>query len=124
MVEADGLPSVLNRHFSLLVERLEELGTPYGSLPVHAGLWESALQTSHSLFARLAIVALVHEARGLDTNPTQIKRCRNAGDERTAEVLEVIHADELTHVAAGTFLPLVLLQYPSATSAMLTLRAF
>ncbi|BGO89592.1 hypothetical protein NBRC10512v2_001548 [Rhodotorula toruloides] len=89
------------KHFSLLAERLDELGTPYGSLPVHAGLWESALQTSHSLFARLAIVALVHEARGLDTNPTQIKRCRNAGDERTAEVLEVIHADELTHVAAG-----------------------
>lgn len=60
-----------------------------------AGLWESATQTSHSLLSRLAIVALVHEARGLDTNPTQIRRCRAAGDEETARVLEIVHADEI-----------------------------
>ena len=60
-----------------------------------AGLWESATQTSHSLLSRLAIVALVHEARGLDTNPTQIRRCRAAGDEQTARVLEIVHADEI-----------------------------
>lgn len=59
------------------------------------------MQTSHSLFSRLAIIALVHEARGLDSNPMQIRRCRAAGDEETARVLEVIHADEITHVAAG-----------------------
>ena len=32
----------------------------------------------------------------------QIRRCRAAGDEETARVLEIIHADEITHVAAGT----------------------
>ncbi|GAA5848578.1 hypothetical protein JCM8547_004559 [Rhodosporidiobolus lusitaniae] len=89
------------KHFTLLSSRLSSLGTPYGSLPIHSGLWESATQTSHSLFSRLAIVALVHEARGLDTNPQQILRARKAGDEETAGVLEVIHADEITHVAAG-----------------------
>ncbi|GAA6037094.1 hypothetical protein JCM8097_008727 [Rhodosporidiobolus ruineniae] len=89
------------KHFTLLSARLSALGTPYGSLPVHSGLWESALQTSHSLFARLAIIALVHEARGLDSNPLQIARARKGGDEETAQVLEVIHHDEITHVAAG-----------------------
>ncbi|BGP37938.1 hypothetical protein JCM10450v2_001875 [Rhodotorula kratochvilovae] len=89
------------KHFTILAERLEQLGCTYGSLSVHNGLWESALQTSHSLLARLAIVALVHEARGLDTNPVQIRRCRAAGDEETARVLEVVHADEICHVAAG-----------------------
>ena len=107
------------RHFTILSERLEQLGCTYGSLSVHngaslslaarpllgadadapphppAGLWESATQTSHSLLSRLAIVALVHEARGLDTNPTQIRRCRAAGDEQTARVLEIVHADEI-----------------------------
>ncbi|GAA6009025.1 hypothetical protein JCM10207_004069 [Rhodosporidiobolus poonsookiae] len=89
------------KHFTLLSSRLTALGTPYGALPVHSGLWESALETSHSLFARLAIVALVHEARGLDTNPLQIRRARSAGDEETARTLEVIHWDEISHVAAG-----------------------
>ncbi|KWU46559.1 DUF455-domain-containing protein [Rhodotorula sp. JG-1b] len=89
------------KHFTLLSERLEALGCKYGDLSVHNGLWESALQTSHSLFSRLAIIALVHEARGLDSNPMQIRRCRAAGDEETARVLEIIHADEITHVAAG-----------------------
>ncbi|GAA5881982.1 hypothetical protein JCM3774_002561 [Rhodotorula dairenensis] len=89
------------KHFTLLSERLEALGCKYGELSVHNGLWESALQTSHSLLSRLAIIALVHEARGLDSNPLQIRRCRAAGDEETARVLEVIHADEITHVAAG-----------------------
>ncbi|TNY19804.1 hypothetical protein DMC30DRAFT_417552 [Rhodotorula diobovata] len=89
------------KHFTILAERLEQLGCTYGSLSVHNGLWESATQTSHSLLSRLAIVALVHEARGLDTNPVQIRRCRAAGDEQTARVLEVVHADEICHVAAG-----------------------
>ncbi|GAA5971293.1 hypothetical protein JCM8115_005497 [Rhodotorula mucilaginosa] len=89
------------KHFTLLSERLAALGCKYGDLSVHNGLWESALQTSHSLFSRLAIIALVHEARGLDSNPLQIRRCRAAGDEETARVLEIIHADEITHVAAG-----------------------
>ena len=51
-----------SKHFSLLTARLAALSpsTPYGSLPVHAGLWESARVTFASLRARLAIIHLVH----------------------------------------------------------------
>ncbi len=59
---------VTTRHFSLLRKRLEELGSYYGAHTVHAGLWESAQQTAHSLSSRLCIIHLVHEARGLDVN--------------------------------------------------------
>lgn len=90
-----------SEHYTLLVKRMRELGTEYGDYPVHAGLWESATETSHSLFSRLAIIHLVHEARGLDTNPRQIARCRGAGDHESAETLTIIHNDEITHVAAG-----------------------
>jgi uncharacterized ferritin-like protein (DUF455 family) len=43
-------------HFSLLVSRLEELGSHFGALPVHGGLWDSARDTAHDLGCRLAIV--------------------------------------------------------------------
>lgn len=78
------------KHFMLLKERLSELGCEYGQLPVHDGLWESARETEGSLFARLAVIHLVHEARGLDTNPRQIARARSAGDKQSAAMLQVM----------------------------------
>ncbi|KAH7100325.1 DUF455-domain-containing protein [Auriculariales sp. MPI-PUGE-AT-0066] len=90
-----------SKHFSLLSQRLEELGSHYGALTVHAGLWDSARETHHSLLARLAIIHLVHEARGLDVNPVTIARFKNAGDLESTRVLNIIHHDEVTHVTAG-----------------------
>jgi len=92
-----------SKHFTLLTARLSVVSptTPYGSLPVHASLWESARATFSSLRARLAIIHLVHEARGLDVNPGTIERFRRAGDSDSVDVLEIIHADEVTHVTAG-----------------------
>ncbi|SPO29542.1 related to Rieske [2Fe-2S] domain protein [Ustilago trichophora] len=89
------------KHFSLLTKRLEEMGSYFGALPVHHGLWDSAMETAHSLTARLSIIHLVHEARGLDVNPTTIKKFDNAGDKESVETLTVIHLDEITHVSAG-----------------------
>ncbi|XVF75675.1 hypothetical protein PTKIN_Ptkin13bG0205500 [Pterospermum kingtungense] len=90
------------RHFSLLAARLEELGSSYGALPAHDGLWDSAIATSKDLLARLAIEHCVHEARGLDVLPTTISRFRNGGDDGTADLLEtVVYPEEITHCAAG-----------------------
>ncbi|KAJ1023110.1 hypothetical protein NDA16_003263 [Ustilago loliicola] len=89
------------KHFSLLTKRLEEMGSYFGALPVHHGLWDSAMETAHSLTARLSIIHLVHEARGLDVNPTTIKKFDNAADAESVETLTVIHLDEITHVSAG-----------------------
>ncbi|WVZ20502.1 hypothetical protein V8G54_007824 [Vigna mungo] len=90
------------RHFSLLAARLEELGSYYGALPAHDGLWDSATATSKDLLARLAIEHCVHEARGLDVLPTTISRFRNSGDNTTADLLEsVVYPEEITHCAAG-----------------------
>jgi uncharacterized ferritin-like protein (DUF455 family) len=62
------------KHFTLLSNRLNELGTQYGSLPIHSSLWHSASGTADHLLARLAIIHLVHEARGLDVNPVTISK--------------------------------------------------
>ena len=89
------------KHFSLLRARLEDLGSSFGALPVHHGLWESAALTAHDLRARISIIALVHEARGLDVNPMTINKFRSAGDRDSVETLETIHHDEITHVTTG-----------------------
>ena len=47
------------RHFNSLQNRLAELGSGYGDLPAHDGLWEAAEKTRHDLLARLAVVPLV-----------------------------------------------------------------
>jgi uncharacterized ferritin-like protein (DUF455 family) len=88
-------------HFQLLSERLAELDAAYGDLPAHGGLWEAAEKTAHDLLARIAIVPLVLEARGLDVTPAMIEKLRAAEDEASAEVLEVIYRDEIGHVAIG-----------------------
>ncbi len=88
-------------HFALLDRRLRALGSFYGELPAHDGLWEAAAATAHDPLARLAVVPMVLEARGLDVTPATIERFETAGDVRSAAILERILNDEIRHVAAG-----------------------
>lgn len=89
------------KHFALLRTRLREQGAEYGDLPAHDGLWEAAHTTSHDLTARLALVPLVLEARGLDVTPSLIRTLQKEGDVRTAEIFNIIYEDEKGHVAVG-----------------------
>ena len=89
------------QHFTMVAARLAALGGSYGDLPAHDGLWQSARATSGDLVARLAVVPMVLEARGLDVTPAMIARLEAAGDDASAAVLRRILADEIGHVAAG-----------------------
>jgi uncharacterized ferritin-like protein (DUF455 family) len=89
-------------HFALLDRRLRALGAFYGALPAHDGLWEAAEATAGNVLARLAVVPMVLEARGLDVTPATVARFEAAGDHRSAEILGRIYRDEIRHVAAGT----------------------
>lgn len=89
-------------HFALLERRLRQLGSQYGAMPAHAGLWESAHETRHDVAARLAIVPMVLEARGLDVSPATITRLKSAGDKRSVAIVERIYHDEIRHVGVGT----------------------
>jgi uncharacterized ferritin-like protein (DUF455 family) len=88
-------------HFALLSARLTALGADYGALPAHDGLWEAAAATAHDLVARLAVVPLVLEARGLDVTPEMIRRLERAGDDESAAILTRIYRDEIGHVTIG-----------------------
>ena len=89
-------------HFALLDRRLKQLGSHYGAMPAHDGLWEAARATAGDAAARLAVVPMVLEARGLDVTPATIARFGAAGDMPTAAILGRIFRDEIVHVAAGT----------------------
>lgn len=90
------------KHFLMLSERLHELGAAYGDLPAHDGLWESSERTAHDFAARLAVVPMVLEARGLDVTPAMIVTMEEQDDMVTADILQTIHDEEITHVRAGT----------------------
>ncbi|HEX8572670.1 MAG TPA: ferritin-like domain-containing protein [Allosphingosinicella sp.] len=89
-------------HFALLDRRLKALGSAYGDLPAHDGLWEAAAATAHDPLARLAVVPMVLEARGLDGTPAAVERFEAAGDARSAAILGRIYRDEIRHVGAGS----------------------
>jgi len=89
-------------HFALLDRRLRQLGSHYGAMPAHGGLWEAAEATAQDAAGRLAVVPMVLEARGLDVTPVTIERFEAAGDEPSARILRRILSDEVRHVAAGT----------------------
>tara|TARA_R110002096_G_scaffold436056_1_gene666451 strand:- start:2582 stop:3388 length:807 start_codon:yes stop_codon:yes gene_type:complete len=89
------------RHFDLLEQRLLEFDSYYGALPAHDGLWQSAESTAHDLCARLAIVPLVLEARGLDVTPAIIKKFKAADDLASVQALDTIYREEIDHVKAG-----------------------
>ena len=89
------------KHFELLDKRLQALGAAYGDHPAHDGLWQAAQATKDSLLARVAIVPLVLEARGLDVGPTMQASLEVVGDLSSAAILAIIYRDEKRHVAFG-----------------------
>jgi uncharacterized ferritin-like protein (DUF455 family) len=89
-------------HFRLLRGRLRDRGRDYGDFPAHDGLWDMARRTAHDPLVRMALVPRVLEARGLDVTPGMIERLRASGDRSSAEALEVILAEEVGHVEAGS----------------------
>ena len=88
-------------HFEMLQKLLGQLGASYGDLPAHDGLWQAAEKTADDLMARLVVVPMTLEARGLDTTPGTMEKLARNGDAMTPPVLDVIYHDEIRHVAAG-----------------------
>ena len=91
-----------SKHFNLMCDCLEAMGSHYGALPAHAGMWRAAQDTAEDLMGRLAVVPMVLEARGLDVTPGMIEIFRKAGESDAVAALETIYAEEVSHVAYGS----------------------
>lgn len=108
----DGMPEAFYRdwlqvaqeealHFELLEAHLRTLGFAYGDFPAHDGLWDMAAKTCTDVLARLALVPRTLEARGLDATPAIRNKLVSVGDQRAAQILDIILRDEIGHVATG-----------------------
>jgi len=86
-----------SRHVEGLYRRLLELGGFKGEFPIFNFEW-SVTNTQDTLAARLAIQNRTFEAGQMDLLGGLRKAWREAGDSRTAELLESILADEVNHV--------------------------
>lgn len=91
-----------SRHFEMVCDCLESMGSHYGALPAHAGMWRAAEDTAEDLMGRLAVVPMVLEARGLDVTPGMIDIFRKAKEDQAVASLDVIYAEEVGHVAYGS----------------------
>ncbi|MGR3321620.1 MAG: ferritin-like domain-containing protein [Pseudooceanicola sp.] len=91
-----------SKHFNLVCDCLEALGSHYGALPAHAGMWRAAEDTAGDILGRLAVVPMVLEARGLDVTPGMIGIFEKAGVDQAVEALRVIYSEEVHHVAYGS----------------------
>lgn len=91
-----------SKHFNLICDCLEAVGSYYGALPAHAGMWRAAEDTAEDILGRLAVVPMVLEARGLDVTPGMIEIFRKANATQAVEALEIIYAEEVGHVAYGS----------------------
>ena len=91
-----------SKHFNLMCDCLEAVGSHYGALPAHAGMWRAAEETVDDFMGRLAVVPMVLEARGLDVTPGMIKIFKQAKQNQAVAALEVIYAEEVHHVSYGS----------------------
>ena len=86
-----------SRHAMLLLRRLRELDGYQGEFPVANFEWGVTLMLEN-LPGRLAVQNRTFEAGLIDILGTLRNRWREAGDGETADMLEGILADEITHV--------------------------
>lgn len=91
-----------SKHFNLMCDCLEALGSHYGAMPAHAFMWQAAEDTAGDFLGRLAVVPMVLEARGLDVTPGMITLFEKAGEVAAVAALQTIYAEEVAHVAYGS----------------------
>ena len=89
-------------HFRLVRHQLHAMGSDYGRLPAHHGLWDVAVYSAADVMWRMALVPRVLEARGLDVTPSMIEKVEQSGDLVFSEILGIILRDEVRHVRTGT----------------------
>lgn len=90
-----------SRHFGWCHQRLVELGSYYGAMPAHELLWDAARLSAGDVSARLALVPLAAEARGLDAAPRLVQRLNSFNDKPSAAIVDLIGLQEKAHVAVG-----------------------
>ena len=88
------------RHAEMFIRRVIELGGRKGESPIKNGDW-AIVGMIDTLAGRLLVQHRLFEGGVIDSFRQVAAGFRDSGDERTAELYEVILADEIQHVRFG-----------------------
>lgn len=88
------------RHTRWYVERMRECGVTFGDLPVNRFFWDAVapMETPLDYVSRLC---LTFEQANLDYSKHFAGLLREAGDDKSARILDSIYRDEINHVGYG-----------------------
>jgi len=105
------------RHFLLLQNLLERDGMAYPSMPVNKNILGDLEKSRGELLDRLALVSLVHEAKGLDAGDRLVQKLASLGCKESTAALELIVREERNHVRTGVkWFEWMCENYPSVSS--------
>ena len=88
------------RHTRMHVERARKLGVEFGEFPVNSYIWRSVTGVQ-SILEYVACLPLVFEGANLDHSLELAEAFEEAGDPRSAQLMRIIHHDEIEHVRFG-----------------------
>jgi len=88
------------RHLRTYMERIAELGSRFGDLPVNDHFWRCAPSLTTPL-KWVSAMSLVFEQANLDHAPQYAAWFERVGDGRSAQIMRNIEADEIHHVGFG-----------------------
>ncbi len=88
------------KHLSLYICRLNELGFEFGQFPLNDFFWRQ-MPKLKSPAQYTAVMAMTFEAANLDFAQYYAKIFRSFGDHKTADILDIVLEDEISHVAFG-----------------------
>ncbi len=91
------------KHMSLYLSRMSELGVEFGDVPLNAFFWEQ-LSTVPDPLGFIAGMSLTFEQANLDFSLFYRDELRTLGDDVTADILDEVLRDEIAHVRHGVHL--------------------
>ncbi len=88
------------KHLMLYIKRLNELGYEFGDFALNDFFWRQMpkLETASQY---LSVMALTFESANLDFAQFYRDVFKKLGDERTAQIMDIVLEDEISHVAFG-----------------------
>jgi uncharacterized ferritin-like protein (DUF455 family) len=88
------------KHLQLYIRRMNELGYEFGDFPLNDFFWRQMEKlTTPSQY--LSVMALTFESANLDFAQFYRDLFKKFGDDRTAEIMDIVLEDEISHVAFG-----------------------
>lgn len=88
------------KHFQLYRERMKDFQVEFGDFPLNSFFW-TFMENVHTHDEFFAVISLTFEQANLDFANYYKGIFADVGDEKTAEVLNVVYEDEIKHVARG-----------------------